>query len=242
MATWPPSCPSPRCRKSSQSRSRSEAGAWLPSPRRRTTTCSTLSPPACMAASTMPFSGTSLPLRNVMSVVNSSREPLARHAFGQGAGAEAGEDYRVNGADAHGGQHQHDGLRAGGHIDGDAVALADAQSAQGGGKAAHFAGELGVGEHAPLQALVGVDHGGVTAPALRHVVIQAVVGQVGFPVQEPAEVGVVPLENAVPLAKPGQLLGGVGPERLGVRLRPFEPLPHDRIDQIHYCFLMRLGA
>ena len=26
----------------------------------------------------MPFSGTSLPLRNVMSVVNSSREPLAR--------------------------------------------------------------------------------------------------------------------------------------------------------------------
>ena len=61
-----------------------------------------------------------------------------RDAVGQGVGAEACEDDAVNGADAHGGEHEDDRFRAGGHGEGDAVALADAHTAQGRGGALYF--------------------------------------------------------------------------------------------------------
>ena len=107
-------------------------------------------PRSSIASSTMPLSGTSLPRRYVTSVVNTSLEPLACDAVGQRLLAEAGEDHRVDRADAHGGEHQHDRLGARGHVDRQPVALADAHAAQRGRDPLDLGEQLRVGEAAAV--------------------------------------------------------------------------------------------
>ncbi len=148
-------------------------------------------------------------------------------AVGQRAGAEAGEHHQVDGADAHGRQHQHDGLRAGRHVDRDAVALADAHAAQGGGGPLDGVQQLGVGEHAPLAALCVGDQGGMAGAAALDVAVEAVVGEVGGGAAEPREGRRRPLEHPVPAAEPRQLLGRLLPQPVGV----LQALPLDRTDR-----------
>ena len=64
-------------------------------------------------------------------------------AVAERARAETCEDDAVDGADADGGEHEHDGFGADGHVYGDAVALFDAHAAQCGGDALDFVLELG---------------------------------------------------------------------------------------------------
>jgi hypothetical protein len=64
-------------------------------------------------------------------------------AGGQRAGGEAAEHHRVDGADAHAGQHGEQRLGDHRHVDQHAVALADAERLQDGGHALHFGVQLG---------------------------------------------------------------------------------------------------
>jgi hypothetical protein len=58
--------------------------------------------------------------------------------------------------------------------------------------------------------------GGLVALALLDDAVEAVVGDVGPAADEPSGVGDIPLEDAVPLLEPVQLLSDAGPELLGV--------------------------
>ena len=73
---------------------------------------------------------------------------------------------------------EHDGLGAGGHVDRQPVALADAHAAQRGGDALDLGEQLEVGERAPVAALVEVDERGLVASAGRDVVVERVVREV----------------------------------------------------------------
>src|SRR5262245_41865743 len=52
----------------------------------------------------------------------------------------------------------------------------------------------------------------MATPALLHMHIKAVIGQIGLPTHKPAEGGKFPFENLIPGAKPVQHAGGTGPE------------------------------
>src|SRR6266536_5716921 len=65
------------------------------------------------------------------------------------------------------------------------------------------------------------------------VVVEAVVGEVGGGAGEPAEGGWLPVEHAVPAAEPGELLGGSGPQAVGIFQRlPLQRL-YRRVEDLH---------
>ena len=152
--------------------------------------------------------------------VGGEDEPRAAgpDALGQGPSAEPGEDHRVDGANPDGRQHHHDRLGAGWHIDGKSVSFLDAHTPERGGDSLDLVGQLRVGEQAAFTAFVDVDKSCTVAPAVRDVVVEAVVGEIGLGPEKPTETGKVPFEDAVPLAKPGQLISRLSPELFGVRL------------------------
>src|SRR5208282_2232192 len=113
-----------------------------------------------------------------------------------------GKDYGVNGADANRSQHQDDGFRTGRHIDGEAIALLDAQAAQRRRHPLHFVKQLGISEDAPLAALIQIDERRVSAPTAFYVIVEGVVSQVGLRADEPFEGRRSPIQHSVPLAKP----------------------------------------
>ena len=85
-------------------------------------------------------------------------------------GGESAKDDRVDGAEARKGQHREDRLGDHGHVDGDPVALFDAELNQRIGGAAHFAVQLVIRDGARLALDVGdpvVRH--TTATAFSHV-------------------------------------------------------------------------
>ncbi len=145
-------------------------------------------------------------------------------AVAQGLGAEAAEDDRVDGADAGAGQHGDDGLRHHRHVDGDAVALLDAEALQGVGEQVDLAVEVPVGEHAPVAGLALPDDGGLVALAGLDVAVAAVVAGVDLAADEPPGVRRVPLQRLLPGLEPVQPLGGVLPEADRVLPGPFADL------------------
>ena len=155
------------------------------------------------------------------------------NAVAERARAEAGEDDAVYCAYSDGGEHEHDGFRADGHVDGDAVAFLYAHSAERGCYALDFVLELSVGEDLAVAALVGIDEGCVAAPAAVDVVVDAVVGEVGLGAAEPAKFGRLPVEDFVPLAEPGEVFGGAFPEGYGVVSGFAAPPACDRVDCLH---------
>ena len=147
--------------------------------------------------------------------------------------AEAGEDDGVDRPDPDGGEQEHDRLRAGRHVDRDAVALLDAEPAQRGGDPLHLVEELAVREDAALAALVRVDERGVPCPAAPHVAVERVPGEVRPPAHEPAELREAPLEHVLPALEPGQVLGGAGPEAFRVLASRGDPAADDRVHEVH---------
>ena len=79
-----------------------------------------------------------------MSVVSTSREPLALIRSPSAPRTEAREHDAVDRADPDGGEHGDDRLGAGRHVDREAVALADAEAAQAGGDPLDLGEQLGV--------------------------------------------------------------------------------------------------
>ncbi len=81
-------------------------------------------------------------------------------AIGDGVGGESAEDDGVNRADARAGKQRDGQLRRHAHINGDAIALLDAECLEGIGELLHFDMELGVGEAADFARFAFPDEGG----------------------------------------------------------------------------------
>ena len=146
---------------------------------------------------------------------------------------EAREDDQVDGSDSRAGEHHRDRFGRGCHVDPNPVAVSDPEAAQGRGDALHLLEQLRVGEHGAVAALVLVHECRVPAPAGLDVPVEAVVGEVRAPADEPAESRRFPLEGALPGREPGQLAGGASPEALGVG-RSLPPHRGDlRADHLH---------
>ena len=105
------------------------------------------------------------------------------------------------------------------HVDGDAVALHDAELLQPIREAANLAIEIPVGERSPVAGLAHPHDRGLVLPRAAQVAVDAVVGDVDLPADEPLRVGGTPFQDFLPLGKPIQLGGDAGPELLGVLLR-----------------------
>lgn len=134
-------------------------------------------------------------------------------AAGEADAGEAAEDDGVDGADAHAGEHGEGGLGDHGHVDEDAVALADAEFDEAGGHAFDFALELGVAVDAFLPDFGGDPDEGVGVGALRSVAVDGVVAEVGLATDEPAGEGrPAVVEHLVERAVPVDQLGLLGPE------------------------------
>jgi hypothetical protein len=157
----------------------------------------------------------------------------AANTIGECVLAEPREHHRVDRADAHGGEHEHDGLGARGHVDRQPVALLDAHPAQRRRDALDLAEQFGVGESAPIASLVEVDECGLISPAGRHVMVQRVVREVGSRAREPAKRRLIGLEDAVPRAEPRQLARSCFPQAVGVLNAVFDPPVDDGVDELH---------
>jgi hypothetical protein len=140
--------------------------------------------------------------------------------------AEPGEHHQVNGADPGAGQHHDDRFRAGRHVDPDPVPSADAQAPQRRRRPAHLLLQLPVGQRHPAAALVLTDQRRDIAPALLHVPVHGIPGDVGQPAGIPAEVPAaligpvrVPVGHRIPSSPPRQRRARRRPKRLRVSQR-----------------------
>ena len=117
------------------------------------------------------------------------------------------------------GQHGHRQLGDHGHVDGDPVALAQAQLQQRVGEPLHVGQKLSVGEGPGVAGLPLPIEGHLVAPARGHMAVEAVVGDVQGAADEPLGEGQVPFQGGVEVAVPVEELSGLaGPERLEVGL------------------------
>ena len=148
-------------------------------------------------------------------------------AIAQRFGAEAAKDDVVDGADPGAGEHRDGEFRHEGHVDGDAIALLDAERPEDVGKLRHFAKELEVGERATIARLAFPDDRRLVPAAATHVAIEAVHRDVQLASDEPLRVRRLPVEHLVPAARPLQLIREFRPERfriaIGLRVDLFVP-------------------
>ena len=96
----------------------------------------------------------------------------------------------MDGADAGAGEHGDEGLRDHGHVEDDAVALADAKPGEHEGAGLHVLKQLGIGDGA-FDAGDGtvVDDSGQVAAPIVDVAVEGVVADVAGAIGEPAAVG-----------------------------------------------------
>src|SRR5207247_268473 len=137
-------------------------------------------------------------------------------ALAEGAGAEPGEHDEDDHADADGAEHEDDGFRRRRHVDGDAVALSEAHRPQRAADALGLAMKLGVGQRPALAALVLGDERDVLAVSRRDMVVDAVVREVRDAARVPTKGRRLPVQDAIPLPKPRDLLRRAAPEALRV--------------------------
>ena len=133
----------------------------------------------------------------------------------QGLGGEAAEDHAVHGADAGTRQDRDGELGHHRHVERDPVSLPDAAALQHVREATHFPVELTEGDHARVAGLAFPDDCGLVAPPgilALDVPVEAVVGDVELPADEPLREGRLPVEHLSPLLLPVQFTGLAGPE------------------------------
>ncbi len=134
----------------------------------------------------------------------------------QGLGGESAEHDGVRRSDPRARQHGHGQLGDHAHVDGDPVALADPERLQRVREPADLLVQLAVRERALLAGLALPVVGDLLAASGAQVAVQAVVGHVQLPPQEPLHPGRVPLADRAPALEPVQPLRLLGPERLRV--------------------------
>ena len=106
-------------------------------------------------------------------------------AVGDGLGGEPAEDDRVDGTDAGACEQGHGELGAHAHVDGDAVAFADAELLEDGGEALDLDVELGEGDAADFAGLAFPEECDLVAELALGVAVDAVVGEVELAAVEP---------------------------------------------------------
>ena len=138
-------------------------------------------------------------------------------AGGERTGGEAAKHHRVDGTDAHRGEHRENRLGDHRHVDQHAVALAHSQALQHGRHALHFGVQLGVGVGLLLAGLGrDVDQRRLLG-AILQVPVNGVVAEIGFAADEPLGKGRLAVfeylaEGLVPIDQ----LGLLAPERIAV--------------------------
>ena len=138
-------------------------------------------------------------------------------AVGQGLRREPAEHDAVGGADAGAGQHRHGSLGDHRQVDVDAVARLHAEPLEGVGEPRHLVEQLGVGDRPGVARLALEVDGDLVTAAGGDVAVEAVVGDVELPADEPLGVGQLPLADRVPVLRPVEQLGRLaGPEPLVV--------------------------
>ena len=150
-----------------------------------------------------------------LAVVDAPRQLLRR---------EPAEHHAVHRPEARAREHRDDRLGDHRHVDDDPVAPPDPEPGEGPGAARRLALKLGVGE-ARLAAGDGavVDDGRLPAAARLDVRVDRVVAGVDLGPREPAVEGrAAVVEHPVPAAGPGDGLGRLAPEPLGVAEGPLE--------------------
>ncbi len=136
---------------------------------------------------------------------------------GDGVGREAAEDHRMGHADPRARQHRDRELDHHRHVDGDPVALLEAEPLQHVGELLDLGEQLGVGDGERVAGLALPVVGDLVPVAGLHVPVEAVVGQVELAADEPLGERKVPFEDGVEVLGPGQQLPGLAsPERLEV--------------------------
>ena len=186
-------------------------------PVRRTTTTSVIDGVASSAASTLTFSPDGAPPPPTPVGGDHDLGLGVVDAVDERVGREPAEDHRVGGAEAGAGEHGHGQLGDHRHVDGDPVALLDAQSLEHVGEPADLVEQVGVGDGAGVTRLALPVEGDLVALAGLHVAVEAVVGDVQLAVAEPPGEGQVPFQDRREVLRPGQQLSGLpGPEGLVV--------------------------
>ena len=138
-------------------------------------------------------------------------------AVAQRLGAEPAEHDAMGRADAGAGQHGDGQFRRHGQVDGHPVALPYAQALEAVGELADLPQQVTVGVHLPVARLALPDDGGLVAPPVVDVPVDAVVGHVQLAADEPLGEGrAAPVQHCIPLPEPVQLLSQPGPEPLRV--------------------------
>ena len=138
------------------------------------------------------------------------------HALAERARAEAREDDEDDDPDADRAEHEDDRLGRGRHVDRDAIALHKAHRAKRRPHALGLPVQVGVRECSAFATLVLGDQSDVAATSGRDVMVDGVVREVRHAARVPTEGRRLPVEDALPLLEPRQLLGGAAPELLGV--------------------------
>ncbi len=137
-------------------------------------------------------------------------------ALAQRFGGKTTEDDAVGRANFGAGEHGDGQFGHHAHVNGNAIALGDAERAQSVGEAIDFALEHAVGEHARIAGLAFPDDGGFVTAAGMRVAIDAVVRDVQLAAGEPFRPRSIPLEHIFPRLKPVEVPGLGGPEGLGI--------------------------
>src|SRR2546421_1172076 len=129
---------------------------------------------------------------------------------------EAAEDHGVRGPDPGAREHRDGDLGDHRHIDGDAVALADAVALERRREALDLAVKIPVGQCARVAGLPFPDQRRLGAMRPLHVAIETVVGDVELAAHEPLGVWRLPVERLLPRLEPGELLRALLPEPYGI--------------------------
>ena len=164
-------------------------------------------------------------------------------AVAQRLGGEGPEHDRVHCADAGAGQHRDRQLRHHLQVDADTVALAHAQPLEHVAELLHLLQQLGEGHRGILGRVVALpDDGGVGAVSRLDVAVDAVVAGVEGGAFEPGDLrrDEVVAAHLLPAAEPGEPLGDLGPESLGIAQGTLVPLPV-LIETVHVGARDRVG-
>ncbi len=137
-------------------------------------------------------------------------------ARSQGLGAHAGEDDRMDGADARAGEHGDDALGHERHVDDHRVALPHPEALQGVGEAVHLAIEAVVGVSDLFAVLAHPEQGGFVAAVGMDVAVDAVDRGVQLPAEEPLVVRRLEAPDGVERLDPVDELGALRPEDLRI--------------------------
>ena len=137
-------------------------------------------------------------------------------AVDDGVRGEATEDDGVDGADAGAGEQRDGELGAHAHIDGDAVAFADAAIFEDVAEALDLLVKIGIGELADFSRLAFPEQGDLVGAGTESVAVDTVVAKVELAAGEPASIAHFAFEHMRMRSEPVEFGGGRGPEDVRV--------------------------